>query len=65
MESIEITLKDGQVHRFRHEGRAGGSYTKRIEYRGAFVVVIDEWEGETAFPACDVRRVVATGHGYS
>ena len=57
-ELIEITLKDGQVHRFRHESRAGGSYTKTVEYQDAFVVVVDEWGHSMAFPAADVSTVV-------
>jgi hypothetical protein len=54
---IEITMKDGTKHTFNHEGRPGGSYTKAVKYEGAFVIVVDEWGSQTAFPAADVASV--------
>lgn len=32
MASFTITMKDGTVREFPHQGRAGGSYTKSIRY---------------------------------
>jgi hypothetical protein len=58
MASIEIKMKDGTVRNFPHEGRAGGSYTKKATYEGAFVVITDEWGTRTAIPAADVAEVV-------
>jgi hypothetical protein len=60
MASITITMKDGTIRSFPHEGRAGGSYTKSVRYEGGFVIVTDEWYKETAIPAEDVREVVKT-----
>lgn len=62
MTNITITLKDGTVKRFPHEGRPGGSYTKTVRYEGAFVIVVDEWGTETAYPAADVREVRSDPH---
>lgn len=57
MASIEVKMKNGTTKNFPHEGRAGGSYTKRVEYKGAFVVIRDEWDNETAIPVADVQEV--------
>jgi len=60
MPNIKITMKDGTVRDFPHEGRAGGSYTKHVKYEGGFVVVTDGWDTKTAIPACDVAEVKET-----
>lgn len=60
MSSITIKMKDGSVRNFPHEGRAGGSYTKKVKYEGAFVIVEDEWGKRTAMPAADIAEVVET-----
>ena len=64
MANIKITFKDGTVQDFKHEGRAGGSYTKSLRYEGAFLVITDEYGRETAFPAADVRTVHTTPNRY-
>ena len=65
MANITITMKDGTVKTYKHEGRAGGSYTKTVRYEGAFVIVRDEWDAETAIPAADVAEVRVEPHwGY-
>lgn len=64
MMSVTIKFKTGEVREFRHEGRPGGSYTKRVKYEGGFVIVVDEWYRQTAFPACDVTEVTTTGERY-
>ena len=55
--SIKIELKDGSVRDFPHKGRPGGSYTKKVRYEGAFVIVTDEYYKETAIPAADIKAV--------
>ena len=57
MSNVKITMKDGTIHDFRHEGRAGGSYTKTVKYEGGFVIVTDEWDKKTAFPSDQVSQV--------
>lgn len=57
MASIYIKMKDGTTKSFSHEGRAGGSYTKSIRYEGAFAIVKDEWDNETAIPANDIAEI--------
>lgn len=54
---ITIILKNGTVREFKHEGRAGGSWTKSVMYEGAMVIVKDEWGRESAFPVADVEEV--------
>lgn len=56
--SITVKMKDGTVREFPHVGRAGGSYTKRVTYEGAFVVIEDEYQKRIAIPATDVAEVV-------
>lgn len=62
MANIVIKMKDGTERRFMHEGRAGGSWTKRVRYEGAFVIVEDEYQKRTAIPVADVKEVVETPH---
>ncbi len=57
MASIEIIFKDGTKREFLHQGRAGGSYTKKVRYEGGFVIVRDEYYKETAFPADDIKEI--------
>lgn len=64
MANITIKMKDGTVREFRHEGRAGGSYSKRLYYETGFVVVEDEWQTRTAIPAADIAEVIETPHRY-
>lgn len=42
---------------FRHEGRAGGSYTKRCKLEEGWCIVIDEWGKQVAFPADIIAKV--------
>jgi hypothetical protein len=58
MANITVKMKNGTIKRFPHEGRAGGSYTKRVKYEGSFAIIIDEWEGETAIPVADIEEVI-------
>ena len=64
MANITITMKDGEVKKFPHEGRPGGSYTKKVRYEGAFVVITDEWGKEIAIPAEDVKQVEVEPNRY-
>lgn len=60
MASIIVKMKSGEERRFMHEGRAGGSYTKSLRYEGAFAVITDEWDRETAIPAADIEEIQKT-----
>ncbi len=62
MPNITITLKDGTIHRFQHEGRAGGSYTKELKLEAGFAVVTDEYDKKTIFPAEDIKLIETTPH---
>jgi len=57
MSNIVIHFRDGTKEEFRHQGRAGGSYTKRLIYEGNFVIVEDEYYRRTAFPAELVAKI--------
>lgn len=57
MANITVKMKDGTVREFMHEGRAGGSYTKRLSYEGAFAIITDEWHTKTAIPAADIAEI--------
>lgn len=57
MASIYVRMKDGTTREFKHEGRAGGSYTKSVRYEGRFAIIKDEWGDETAIPAEDILEV--------
>ncbi len=64
MSDITIKFRDGTERTFKHEGRAGGSYTKSTHYKGSFIVIEDEWGKETAFPAELVAEVITEpSHG--
>lgn len=51
-------MKDGTKREFKHEGRAGGSYTKRLTAEGAFAVITDEYGTRTLIPAGDIAEIV-------
>ncbi len=55
--NITVYLKNGETLTFKHEGRAGGSYTKEIRYEGAFAIITDEYGRETAIPAENIESV--------
>ena len=61
MANVTITMKDGTVKEFRERGRSGGSWHVSVRYEGTFVIVTDEWEKETAFPAQDIAKVEKDG----
>lgn len=56
-QSITIDFEDGTKRVWTHEGRAGGSYTKRIRYEGQVAIVSDEWGTETAFPLSTIKAI--------
>lgn len=62
--SITVHLKDGTKREFPHEGRAGGSYTKRIRYEAGFAIVVDEWGNTTSFPSENIESVDTRTDGY-
>lgn len=57
-ESITIKKKDGTGAKFVHRGRAGGSYTIRLSFEGAFAIITDEWGKRTCYPAADIQDIV-------
>lgn len=48
---IVVVYKDGTIREFKHEGRAGGSYTKTLKFEGSFAIIVDEWGSQTIIPA--------------
>jgi len=62
MTSITIIMRDEATREFPHKGRSGGSWTKKIRYEGSFVIVVDEWEGETAIPADLIKEIRVERH---
>lgn len=57
MTSITITFKDGHKELFLPQGRAGGSWSMKGEYKEGWYIVTDEYGTQTAFPASDIARV--------
>ena len=57
MANITVKMKDGTERKFMHEGRAGGSYSKRLSYAGAFAVIEDEYGNKTSIPAADIAEI--------
>lgn len=57
MSDVSIKMKDGTVREFRERGRPGGSYSQKIRYEASFVVIVDEYENETAIPVSDIAEV--------
>ncbi len=55
--NITVHFLDGSTREFKHEGRAGGSYTKKIRYEPGFVVIEDEWGKETSIPTSLVKEI--------
>jgi len=58
MSNITIKMRDGTTREFKHEGRAGGSYTKSLRYEPGFAVITDEWHRETAIPTELIQEIV-------
>ena len=56
--NIKIIFKDGTEREFKHEGRAGGSYTKTLKIEGAFAIVCDEYGVRNTFPAVDIKEII-------
>ena len=57
MATCTIKFRNGETAQFKHEGRAGGSYTKRVELTEGWVTIIDEWGQRTSYPADTVEAV--------
>lgn len=60
--NITIKMRDGKTREFRHEGRPGGSYTKRLRYEPGFVVITDEYYREIAIPTDLIDEIEAVPH---
>jgi hypothetical protein len=50
-------MKDGTKREFLHEGRSGGSYTKRLTLENGFAVITDEYYARTVIPANDIAEI--------
>lgn len=61
MSDVTIHFRDGTKETFKDNGRAGGSYAQSVEYKDAFVIVVDCYRKKTAFPADLVARVETEG----
>lgn len=57
MKNITIMMRDGRKIEHKHTGRVGGSYSKSVRYELGFVVVVDEYGNETAYPTEDIAEV--------
>ncbi len=57
MRLIKITFKDGTEREWQHEGRSGGSYSKRLKMEPGWVTVIDEYGTAESFPADTIKAV--------
>lgn len=57
MKNITIHMKDGTKREHKHTGRAGGSYSKSVRYEVSFVVVVDEYGSEIAYPSDNILIV--------
>lgn len=62
--SITVKMKDGTTREFPHQGRAGGSYTKRLSFEPGFVVITDEYYQRTCIPERDVKEVIESPDRY-
>lgn len=57
MSRIVITFKDGTVKEWRHEARAGGSWTKTVKMTDGWVTVTNEYGSTESFPAETIKEV--------
>jgi len=55
--NITVFMKDGDVKKFLHTGRAGGSWTKSLRHEGMFTIITDEWGREIHIPAADISSI--------
>lgn len=65
MSNIYIKFKDGETKVFKHEGRAGGSYTKRLTLENGFAIIEDEWGTKTIFPSANIEEIKDEPHAGS
>ena len=61
MADVRITMKDGTVQNMPDNGAPGGSYSQTVRYEGAFVIITDARDNQTAIPAHDVAEVYIVG----
>lgn len=54
---VIVKMKDGTKREFKDYGRSGGSYSQTVKYEGVFVIVVDCYGEQTAFPSMDVLEV--------
>ncbi len=58
MSYIEITFTDGTKREWRHQGRAGGSWTKTLELQEGWATVRDEYGNTNTFPRDTIKEIV-------
>lgn len=56
MTTIKVFFNDGN-YKVYDSNRSGGSYNNTVRYEGEFVIVIDVWGKEIAWPVKDIRKV--------
>jgi hypothetical protein len=62
MSNITITFNDGTKKEFPHEGRSGGSYSKRLILENGWVIVEDEYGNKTIYPESIVKEINERSH---
>lgn len=60
MSNIVVKMKDGSTKEFKHQGRAGGSYTKTLKIEGACAVIENEYYEKVYIPLDSVEEIRET-----
>lgn len=58
MSSITVKMKSGELRKFPHQGRSGGSYSKTLTLENGFAIITDEWGTRTIIPSEDIDAIV-------
>jgi len=58
MTYICIEFIDGTKREWRHEGRAGGSWTKTLELQDGWVTVRNEYGSTNIFPRDSIKEII-------
>ena len=57
MRLIKLVFKDGTEKEFRHEGRAGGSWTKTLTLEKDWATVHDEYGNTYYYPSDTIKEI--------
>lgn len=60
MSNITVNMKDGTIRQFKHEGRAGGSWTKTLKLENGWVIIADEYGKKTIIPESLIAEIEET-----